>query len=69
MLIHIWKRLDKVSDNYHEGGGLVIFADSFERAKELALTREIDIKDYPDLCYEVKKEQEEIIVFPDAGCC
>ena len=34
--IFVWKSINKVSDNYHEDGGLVVFAKDEARAREIA---------------------------------
>lgn len=36
MKVFVWKYLPAVSDNYHSEGGLIVFAEGLERAKELA---------------------------------
>lgn len=75
MQIFIFESISQVSGNYHSGGGLVIIAESKEKAIELIATDK-DIQ--PD-----EKEWEEVetykladtdikpkyFVMPDAGCC
>ena len=86
MKIFIWKLLDKVSENYHSGGGLIVIAKDFDRAKELIaeknyisiMEEEIDREEgtkslkevLPDLTLSIMDDaKEDVIIFPDAGCC
>lgn len=74
MNTYIFKYIDQVSENYHSGGGLLIVAESKERAIEL-----IDDESYVEVTDEewaeaiviktFKSEKERLITFPDAGCC
>lgn len=95
MNCYIFKSLKIVSENYHPDGGVVVFAESFQRAKELAV---FDISAYapeqfeefnkgdmyfilskdgrrdgldqsPDIILNNVEHKEEVIVFPNAGCC
>ena len=36
MKVFVWERADHVTDNWHTEGGLVVFAETEERARELA---------------------------------
>lgn len=36
MKVFVWHQIDKCSDNYHEDGGVVVFAESEARAREIA---------------------------------
>lgn len=82
MKIFLWPRLEKVSNSWHSGGGLLVIADSFERAKELiAAANEKEKSDYfkddaieipssVEMVFEIVGEHEEsVMTFPDAGCC
>ena len=71
MKIYIWKRLNNVSSNFHSDGGLVIIAESLEKAKELvSQDKYIVINEEPDIVLEIEDSAvPEYIVFPDAGCC
>lgn len=80
----IWMKADATTDNYHDGAGVVIFANSLEEARSLYLSGE-DGR-YIDSEYTKVKPESEIMskdpstiidlkdakgvfVFPDAGCC
>jgi len=81
--LFIWQMLNKVSNNYHEGGGLVVIAESLERAVELAeapqpkryLSDEMElgvvvVNDEPTRIIDcAATEAEGVFIFPDAGCC
>lgn len=40
MKVFIWERVERCSGNYHPEGGVVVFAVTEERARELANSRE-----------------------------
>lgn len=73
MKCFIYEDLEKVSDNYHENGGLVVFAKSIDRAVIIANEVSgvvLDKSDTPNVIVDVdSKKQESVHVFPDAGCC
>ena len=71
MNIFIWEQIEKVSNNYHREGGLVIFAESEQRARELANSTDgVELGDEPpDHVISCDETPENVIVFPDAGCC
>lgn len=73
MKVFVWNRIANVSQNYHSEGGLVVFAESEERARSIANeTGEITIdeSEMPDKVADVADTTEESIhSFPDAGCC
>ena len=75
MKLFVWNRVDHATDNYHDEGGVMVIAETLDRARELlkgktgkderpcgALTKE------PDLVRECEGP-DYIGVFPDAGCC
>lgn len=70
MNIYVWSRIDDATSNYHTEGGIVVFANTLERAIELAKENGAMIRDdeKPD---EVRKTsgREAIYIMPDAGCC
>lgn len=72
MKVFIWNYVSQVSDNYHSGGGLVVFAVDETRARELA-NEQPDVKlkksDIPDEVRDVVGGSEAIFIMPDAGCC
>jgi len=81
MKMFLWKYLSCVTRNYHPEGGLVIFAESLARAKELAdATDDFDcdvildvdsdgVIKKPDIICETDATEERVIAFRDAGCC
>jgi hypothetical protein len=74
MKIYVFERVGKVSNNYHEEGGLVIIANDIEHAKELInKTDDIDVTDdewSKVESYELAENVEpKIWAMPDAGCC
>lgn len=83
MKVFVWKDLMEVSTNYHREGGLVVVAESLERAREI-VKEKVDVRDYeyqdpvdceaksvdPDAQYNITDDAEEgFFVFPNAGCC
>lgn len=72
MKVFIWQRVDKCSNYYHEEGGVVVFAATEERARELANTHDgCSIRDdeLPDAVRDVSSGDECVFIMPDAGCC
>jgi hypothetical protein len=72
MKVFIWTSVSVVSDNWHSGGGLVVFADDELRAREIANTTNgvhISEKELPDDVREVGDGSEAVYVMPNAGCC
>lgn len=72
MKVFIWNSLDHVSYSYHSNGGLVVVAQSLERAKELCAEKDaaVSIDQDPSLALDVTEDAvEAVFVFPDAGCC
>lgn len=71
MKVFIWN-VSKCSDNYHSSGGVVVFAETEERARELANNEpgcEIEPDEMPHHVREVIGGEEYVDIFPDAGCC
>lgn len=72
MKVFIWERVSGVTERYHDDAGIVIFANTLKRAKELLYIdrdKKVDI-DLPNYEFEVNgTEEEKVIIFPDAGCC
>ena len=84
MKLFIFENVGKLTANHHEGGALVIIAQSLERALEMAKNHEngyswqenkksiqlseAEIKDVRS--FELAETaKEEIFIFADAGCC
>ena len=72
MRVFVWNRIDKATANYHSEGGLVVFAGTEERARELANAErdcELKAEELPDDVREVMGGVECVYIMPDAGCC
>lgn len=72
MKVFVWQMVDKCGDHYHEGGGVVVFAETEDRARALANAREgcnIKPEEYPDDVRDVTSGEEAVYIMPDAGCC
>lgn len=74
MNAYIFINVEKLTSNYHSGGGLVIFARDVDHATELTRSdSNIEISD--DEWSEVKVFKmaddvpPQLFKFPDAGCC
>lgn len=74
MKVFIWNRVDRCTGNWHQEGGIVVFADNIERARAIAaeygkgygIIRE---DEEPDDIREVTEGGEAVYYMPDAGCC
>jgi hypothetical protein len=77
MKVFVWKRIEHATQNYHTEGGVVVFAATEERARELAAQNqlfphgcEIKPEELPDDVRNVAPDSPEAVyIFPDAGCC
>lgn len=72
MKVFVWDRVEKCTGSYHSQGGVVVFADSEERAREIANMEEgcaIDATEKPDDVRDVVGGAEAVYIMPDAGCC
>lgn len=79
MKAFLWHNINKVSDNYHANGSVLIEAETVERARELAVfragygdqktTEQMDVDRDPDAVFDSPSTTEHVWVFPDAGCC
>jgi hypothetical protein len=70
--VYVWKRIEHATGSYHESGGLLVVAETEDRARELAISKDVRLspEEKFDHCFPCAGEQEEIVlVFPDAGCC
>ena len=72
MNVYIWERIGNVTKNYHDGGGLLVIAKSITRAREI-IKKKVSKKCealtiMPDIYYSIKAK-EQVIIFPDSGCC
>lgn len=72
MKVFVWERIQKVSNAWHPEGGLVVFADTENRARELANQEEgckLRPEEKPDEIREVLGGEEKVFTMLDAGCC
>jgi hypothetical protein len=73
MKVFVWERLEHATNNYHSEGGVIVVAETVERAKELAQEQGVTFGNQYDtevIEYElVGSHEEKVIVFPDSGCC
>ena len=72
MRVYIWEEIEKCTDNYHSEGGVVVFAKSLKRARELANAIsgcKISEGEKPDHSRGVSGGKEDVYIFPNAGCC
>lgn len=70
MKLFVWNYLIGLTDNYHDGGGLVIIAEDLVEAN-LLVTSETEFNEVlplPDLTRECEGPVY-IKVHADAGCC
>ena len=72
MKVFIWESVEKCSDRYHSEGGVVVFAATEYRARELANSQKgccIQEDENPDYVRPVEEGDERVFIMPDAGCC
>jgi hypothetical protein len=72
MKVFVWWRAEHVTDSWHPEGGLVVFAETEERARELANAEsgcELKPEEVPDEVRDVADGAEKVFIMPDAGCC
>jgi hypothetical protein len=75
MKLFVWNDVDGVSHNYHDGGGVVVIAETLDRAREIIVSEGRSkpdcgaLKADPDLVRDCAAGEEYIAIHPDAGCC
>ena len=71
MKIFIWENINKLTDNWHSEGGLVVIAQSLLRAKKLAQEKGVIFGKKNDklISYQIIAKEEKVFIFPNAGCC
>lgn len=72
MKVFIWREVSRCSDHFHSEGGVVVFAQSEQRARELANAEpgcDIQPDEKPDEVRDVSGGGEQVFIMPDAGCC
>lgn len=74
MKAYVYERVEAITENWHDGGGLLIITDrgpakawrEFVKGKSDEITRALP---KPDLVFATSATKERVIVFPDSGCC
>jgi len=72
MKVFIWEEVDQATDSFHPEGGVVVFAETLEKAIELANKENgcnIASNCEPDEIREVIGGEEKVYIMPNAGCC
>lgn len=72
MKVFVWQDVGQCTNNYHSGGGVVVFAETEQRAREIANALEgcaIQDNEAPDDVRDVAGGGERVFIMPDAGCC
>ncbi len=72
MKVFVWHMVGKCTDRYHQDGGVVVFAETEQRARELANSTEgcaIQPHEAPDDVRAVDGGSEAVYIMPNAGCC
>ncbi len=72
MKVFIWQNIEQCTDSYHPEGGVVVFAETEQRAREIANKKSgcnIQPEEKPDEIRELTGGEEKVYIFPDAGCC
>lgn len=72
MKVFVWENISELTDSYHSGGGLIVFAETLERAIELAIADGVTF-DESELTADdvriVEGGEEKVYIMADAGCC
>jgi len=70
MKVFVWNRIENASNHWHPEGGVVVFAETMDRAVQLAKEAGADIRmdESPDEIRETTGN-EKVYIMPDAGCC
>lgn len=71
MKVYVWEKIEHCSNNYHEDGGVVVFAETLDRAMELAEAEGARFQqgEEPDVQSVCDYADERVFIMPDAGCC
>jgi len=74
MFIYILESVHRASDNYHDGGSVVVVAEDRNHAEQLINATpfvEVTETDWEGVRFYPLEGpvKPEVIVFPDAGCC
>lgn len=71
MKVFVWESIKHCTGAWHPEGGVVVFAETETRARELASNEGCSIApdEAPNDVREVLSGAEHVFVFPNAGCC
>lgn len=84
MKVFIWKDVDNLTYRWHDGGGLVIVANSLEEGRDLLRSQQekkfgdrvseacTAHEDEPDLVLSLAQgeaPEPQVFIFPNVGCC
>ena len=72
MKVFVWAYVGQCSHRYHSGGGVVVFAETEQRAREIANATPgcaIQESETPEEVRDVAGGGERVFIMPDAGCC
>jgi hypothetical protein len=72
MKVFVWEEICQCATRYHHEGGVVVFAESETRAREIANACPgcaIDPTEHPNDIREVAGGEEAVYIMPNAGCC
>ena len=72
MKVYVWGWVETVTSSYHSEGGVVVFAATEQRARELANAVDgcqIEDDEPPDDVRDVAGGEEKVYIMPNAGCC
>ena len=72
MKVFVWAYVGQCSYSYHSGGGVVVFAETEQRAREIANATPgctIQESETPEEVRDVSGGGERVFTMPDAGCC
>ncbi len=70
MKIFVWEQAKHVTNNWDSEGGVIVFAESEKRARELANAEngcKIEDEEMPDFICNVDATKERLFIMPDAG--
>lgn len=72
MKVFVWEFVDELTNREHNGGGVVVFAETEERARKLANRKKytkISPEELPDAVRDCENGPEQVFRMPNAGCC
>ena len=72
MKVFVWAEVGQCSYSYHSGGGVVVFAETEQRAREIANATPgcaIQESETPEEVRDVAGGGERVFIMPNAGCC